>query len=113
MLGPAGRSCDTLGAMIRRSLEIKKAMVERDEFDEGPRNVFNYGHSFGHALESTTDYAIPHGIAVGFGMDLANLVSPEWRERAAGTLAASIDSFFAQRNIGTATVSPDAVASPN
>ena len=41
--------------------------------------------------------------------DLANLVSPEWRERAAGTLAASIDSFFAQRNIDTATVSPDAV----
>ena len=66
---------DTLGAMIRRSLDIKKAMVERDEFDEGPRNVFNYGHSFGHALESTTDYAVPHGIAVSFGMDLANLVS--------------------------------------
>jgi N-acetylmuramoyl-L-alanine amidase len=42
--------------------------------------------------------------------DLANLVSPEWREKAAGTLAASIDSFFAQRNVETATVSPDAVA---
>jgi N-acetylmuramoyl-L-alanine amidase len=41
--------------------------------------------------------------------DLANLVSPEWREKAAGTLAAAIDSFFAQRNIGTAAVSPDAV----
>jgi N-acetylmuramoyl-L-alanine amidase len=41
--------------------------------------------------------------------DLANLVSPEWREKAAGTLAGAIDSFFAQRNIGTATVSPDAV----
>jgi N-acetylmuramoyl-L-alanine amidase len=42
--------------------------------------------------------------------DLANLVSPEWREKAAGTLAASVDSFFAQRNVETATVSPDAVA---
>lgn len=42
--------------------------------------------------------------------DLANLVSPEWREKAAGTLAASIDSFFAQRKVETATVSPDAVA---
>jgi N-acetylmuramoyl-L-alanine amidase len=42
--------------------------------------------------------------------DLANLISPEWREKAAGTLAGAIDSFFAQRNIGTATVSPDAVA---
>jgi N-acetylmuramoyl-L-alanine amidase len=42
--------------------------------------------------------------------DLANLVSPEWRDKAAVTLAASIDSFFAQRNVETATVSPDAVA---
>jgi N-acetylmuramoyl-L-alanine amidase len=42
--------------------------------------------------------------------DLANLVSPEWREKAAATLAGSIDSFFAQRNIDAATVSPDAVA---
>jgi N-acetylmuramoyl-L-alanine amidase len=41
--------------------------------------------------------------------DLANLVSPEWREKAAGTLAGAIDSFFAQRNIGTATIPPDAV----
>jgi len=64
-----------LRGLIRRSLEIKQAMIERDEFDEGPRNVFNYGHSFGHALESYTDYAIPHGIAICFGMDIANHVS--------------------------------------
>lgn len=65
----------TVREMTHRSLTIKKAMVERDEFDEGPRNVFNYGHSFGHALESTTDYAVPHGIAVSYGMDLANCLS--------------------------------------
>lgn len=64
-----------LAELIYRSLNIKKAMIERDEFDQGPRNVFNYGHSFGHALESATDFAVPHGIAVGFGMDLANLIS--------------------------------------
>ena len=61
--------------LIKRSLEIKKNMVELDEFDEGPRHIFNYGHSFGHALESATDYLIPHGIAVSYGIDLANLVS--------------------------------------
>jgi 3-dehydroquinate synthase len=64
-----------LRGLIRRSLEIKKAMIERDEFDQGPRNIFNYGHSFGHALESYTDFAIPHGIAVSFGMDIANQIS--------------------------------------
>ncbi len=61
--------------LIFKSLQIKKAMIEIDEFDEGPRNVFNYGHSFGHALESASEYTIPHGIAVGYGMDIANIIS--------------------------------------
>jgi 3-dehydroquinate synthase len=53
-------------------------MIEIDEFDKGPRNIFNYGHSFGHALESTLDYEIPHGIAVSFGIDIANIVSTKY-----------------------------------
>lgn len=61
--------------LIYRSLQIKKAMIELDEFDQGPRNVFNYGHTFGHALESVTNYSIPHGISVSIGIDLANLIS--------------------------------------
>ncbi len=35
----------------------------------------NYGHTFGHALESECNYKIPHGIAVNIGMDLANYLS--------------------------------------
>ncbi len=61
--------------LIYHSLEIKRGYVEIDEFDQGPRNIFNYGHSFGHALETLTDYALPHGIAVSIGMDLANYIS--------------------------------------
>ena len=61
--------------MIHHSLEFKRGYVERDEFDKGPRNIFNYGHSFGHAIETLTDYKVPHGIAVSFGMDIANHVS--------------------------------------
>lgn len=61
--------------LVRRSLEIKKKYVESDEYDEGPRNVLNYGHSFGHALESLSGYGIPHGIAVSVGMDIANILS--------------------------------------
>ena len=66
---------DVLSGLIARSLEIKKSYIEIDEFDRKERQVFNYGHSFGHAIESLTDYAIPHGIAVSFGMDMANFVS--------------------------------------
>ena len=57
---------------IRRSLEIKKDYIEKDEFDKGPRLIFNYGHSFGHAIESATNFEIPHGIAVSIGCDMAN-----------------------------------------
>lgn len=60
---------------IRRSLEIKKTKVEVDEFDRSERLVMNYGHSFGHAIESASDYAVPHGIGVTIGMDMANYIS--------------------------------------
>lgn len=63
---------DVMAHYIRRSLEIKKGYIEDDEFDRGRRNIFNYGHSFGHAIEAATDFAVPHGIAVTIGMDMAN-----------------------------------------
>lgn len=64
-----------LAKLISRSLEIKKSYIERDEFDRGPRQVFNYGHSFGHAIEALTHFRVPHGVAVSYGMDMANFVS--------------------------------------
>jgi 3-dehydroquinate synthase len=69
------RDRNLLMKYIRESLKIKKAVIENDEFDRGERNKFNYGHTFGHAIESVTDYAIKHGHAVTVGMDLANYVS--------------------------------------
>lgn len=67
---------ETMVRTIRRALEIKQGYIEQDEFDQGPRQVFNYGHSFGHAIEAATDFGIPHGIAVTIGMDLANWIAP-------------------------------------
>jgi len=61
--------------IIIRSLLIKRSYIEKDEFDTGIRQVFNYGHSFGHAIEGLTEYTIPHGIAVSIGIDIANYVS--------------------------------------
>jgi 3-dehydroquinate synthase len=74
-IAAAYRDRKTLGKLIQASLLIKRKMVEIDEFDQGPRNIFNYGHTFGHAIESCTKYAVPHGIAVAYGIDLANLIS--------------------------------------
>lgn len=64
-----------LSGIISRSLEIKKSYIEIDEFDKNQRQVFNYGHSFGHAIESLTNYKVPHGIAVSYGMDISNFIS--------------------------------------
>ena len=66
---------DSLLKIISRSLMIKKRYIEKDEFDQNIRQVFNYGHSSGHAIESLTNYKIPHGNAVSFRMDIANFVS--------------------------------------
>ena len=60
---------------IRAALLIKQKYIEVDEFDQGIRNIFNYGHSFGHAIESATNFAVPHGVAVAMGMDMANHIA--------------------------------------
>lgn len=68
-------NADTMQHYIRQALLIKQSIIEQDEFDRGVRNVMNYGHTFGHAIESATEYAIPHGIAVTVGMDMANFIA--------------------------------------
>ncbi len=60
---------------LHRALSIKKRYIEEDEFDRGVRNILNYGHTFGHAFESITQYAIPHGVAVGIGIEAAEFFS--------------------------------------
>ena len=60
---------------IYESLKIKQRMIMKDEFDQNERRVFNYGHTFGHAIETISNYEIPHGQAVTLGMDIANYVA--------------------------------------
>jgi 3-dehydroquinate synthase len=60
---------------VRSALLIKQPYIEEDEYDRGVRNIFNYGHSFGHAIESATNYSVPHGIAVTMGMQMANFIA--------------------------------------
>ncbi len=62
-------------AMIRRCLEIKKVVIEEDEYETDLRRILNYGHTFGHALEALTDHAVPHGLGVAWGIDLVNHLS--------------------------------------
>ncbi len=66
------RDPQALAHAIRRSCEIKAEIVGRDEREQGDRALLNLGHTFGHAIESATNYATwLHGEAVGAGMLLA------------------------------------------
>lgn len=50
------------------SLRTKKWFIEVDEFDQAERQLLNFGHTFGHALEGASDFGVSHGLAVGLGM---------------------------------------------
>jgi 3-dehydroquinate synthase len=63
--------------MIYDGLKYKIDILSRDEFDRGERKFLNFGHTFGHALESTSKHEIPHGIAVIIGSMIAVMVSKE------------------------------------
>ncbi len=60
---------------MRSTLGVKRSYMEEDEFDTGYRNLLNYGHCFGHALETSSTYKVPHGIAVVVGMIFSNVLS--------------------------------------
>ena len=62
------RDPEALGRLVRRSVEIKAAIVATDERETGRRAVLNAGHTVGHALEWVSGYRLPHGDAVGLGL---------------------------------------------
>jgi 3-dehydroquinate synthase len=84
-----------IGEAIERSCRHKAAIVARDETEQGERALLNFGHTFGHALETASGYGeLLHGEAVAIGMLMAARLSaalghapPEDAERLARLLA--------------------------
>lgn len=70
-----GRNDACLNCFVESSLRFKKSFIEADEFDRGERIKLNFAHTFGHAIETLTEYQIPHGTAVAIGMIMANRIS--------------------------------------
>ena len=61
-----------LAHVVRRSCELKSALVASDEREAGPRALLNFGHTFGHAIEAAQGYGSwLHGEAVAAGMMIA------------------------------------------
>jgi 3-dehydroquinate synthase len=59
----------TLTDVVAQCCRLKADVVEKDEFDKlGIRNVLNFGHTIGHGLELSAEYALTHGEAIAIGM---------------------------------------------
>jgi len=72
------RDADALGEAVLRSCKHKIKVVARDETERGPRALLNFGHTFGHAIETEAGYGtLLHGEAVAIGMVLAARLSGE------------------------------------
>jgi 3-dehydroquinate synthase len=75
--------------LIERAVRVKAAVVSQDLTEAGPREMLNYGHTLGHAIERAEDYRIRHGAAVSIGMVYAAAVA---------RLAGRLDAATAQRH---------------
>jgi len=82
------RDARSLEYLIARSVEIKAYVVSKDERESGLREILNFGHTFGHALENVTGYKrYQHGEAVAWGMMAAALYGHEIGVTPAGDAA--------------------------
>jgi 3-dehydroquinate synthase len=54
-------------AMMLKAIEAKIAVITQDPFDKGLRQILNFGHTIGHALEALSDFELCHGEAVAIG----------------------------------------------
>ncbi|HET8679233.1 MAG TPA: 3-dehydroquinate synthase [bacterium] len=59
---------DDLTNIVSRCAALKARVVEQDEFESGPREVLNYGHTVGHAVEAANPGRHVHGEAIAVGM---------------------------------------------
>ena len=66
-------SLEVLETFVYESIVIKSNVVSNDVRESGARRIFNFGHTFGHAIEKITK--MPHGYAVSVGMVYAAKLS--------------------------------------
>ena len=67
---PERSAASLMVQLITRSIELKGAVVERDERETGIRRILNFGHTIGHAVEALSGYQLLHGEAIAIGMSL-------------------------------------------
>jgi len=88
---------DALTDLIERSLRIKSEVVAEDPEERGVRAILNFGHTFGHALESMSGFSVLHGEAVAAGMRMEARLGESEGVTAAG-VGERLDEILARRD---------------
>lgn len=91
--------------VITKCIRRKRDIVSQDEYDTGLRQLLNFGHTVGHAIEKESDYSVSHGSSVAIGMCIMarSAASQGWCEAA---LPKKISKVVAQFGLPTSTASP-------
>ena len=63
-----GLTSENLEEFIALSVDVKRRIVEADEKEGGVRKLLNLGHTIAHAVETLTEFVVPHGVAVAYGV---------------------------------------------
>ncbi len=106
---------DFLRSIIRKSCCLKAGIVARDEFEThgAVRELLNFGHTFGHAVELLSGYRLPHGVAVAWGMTAAGRLAVRlgrWGEAEAVRLQALLAKYrLGREHCGCPGVAAEAV----
>ncbi len=98
--------------VVARSVEIKSWVVSKDEREGSLRQVLNFGHTLGHALEAASDYELPHGSAVALGMILEARLGEALKITEAGTaevLVQALEAVELPVDPSTAMEDPDRI----
>lgn len=87
---------ETIRHLSNRAIIIKREVVQADERDTGVRQLLNFGHTIGHAIEKCSGFTISHGHAVAIGMLIAARGSQKmgWSEEDCGPLLENILKRF-------------------
>lgn len=67
-----GIDIEKIDYVVEECVKMKRDIVHDDEFDRGNRQLLNFGHTIGHAIEMFSNFSISHGKAVAMGMALVS-----------------------------------------
>ena len=100
---------EALASLVARSIEIKAEVVRQDEREGGIRQILNFGHTIGHAVEVASGFSLLHGEAISIGMTL----EAELAERVGVAAPGTRDTVrHALCGLGLPTALPGAYTAP-